>query len=40
MGTYVGISVTDEQTDRQTEIETRTAALGLWEGLSYSALLH
>ena len=27
------------QTHRQTEIEMKTAALGLWEGLSHSALL-
>ena len=38
-GTYVGISVSDTQTHRHTEIKTRTSALGLWEGLSHSALL-
>ena len=35
-GTYVGISVTDTRADGRTEIKTRTAALGIWEGLSDS----
>ncbi len=38
MDTYVGISVSDRQTEIRDQ-KYRSAALGLWEGLSHSATL-